>query len=203
MCFVVKRRHVVGYLLDQFLQTCSNQRTDAYGGPIENRYRFLKEAFEAVFEVYPPSRVGVKLSPNGMFNGMGSADNYETFEYVLDEIEKLGLAYVQCMDGLAFGFHDKCPAMTLADIKKHLKTTPVMANCGYTPEMAEEAVTAGNAEAVSFGRPTLANPDYVVRLRNGYPIADPLPGDKWFGRAEHRETPQLGYTDEASVAYAA
>ncbi|KAJ8609706.1 hypothetical protein CTAYLR_008450 [Chrysophaeum taylorii] len=184
-----------GYLIDQFLQSTSNVRTDAYGGSVENRYRFLKEIFEAVFEVFEPSRVGVKLSPNGVYNGMGSADNIETFEYVMTEIEKLGLAYVQVMDGLAFGFHEKCPPMTLPDIKKLLKTTPIVANCGYTPESADAAVIAGDAQAVAFGRPTLTNPDYVDRLKNGYPIAETLPNDQWFGRAEHRLAPEKGYID--------
>ncbi|KAJ8609716.1 hypothetical protein CTAYLR_008449 [Chrysophaeum taylorii] len=162
-----------GYFIDQFLQSTSNVRTDAYGGSVENRYRFLKEIFEAVFEVFEPSRVGVKLSPNGVYNGMGSADNIETFEYVMTEIEKLGFAYV----------------------KKLLKTTPIVANCGYTPESAEAAVAAGDPQAVAFGRPTLSNPDYVDRLKNGNPIADTLPNDQWFGRAEHRLTPEKGYID--------
>lgn len=185
-----------GYLLDQFLQTCSNDRTDEYGGSVENRFRFLKEVFEAVFTVYPPSRVGVKISPNGVFNGMGAADNFDSFSYFFDEIDKLGLAYVQTMDGLAFGFHEKCAPMELADIKKHLPNTAIMANCGYTPESAETAVQSGNAEAVAFGRPTLANPDYVDRLKNGYPIADTLSNDMWFTVTEEiRANPSKGYID--------
>lgn len=184
-----------GYLLDQFLQSTSNQRDDQYGGSVENRFRFLKEVFDAIFQVYPPARVGVKLSPNGAFNGMGSDDNFATFGYVLDEIDKLGLAYVQVMDGLAFGFHQKDKEMKLADIKAHLPNTAIVANCGYTPESAEEAVVAGNADAVAFGRPTLANPDYVDRLKNGYPVADLLPGDKWFSSMVHREHPEQGYID--------
>eukprot|EP00635_Sarcinochrysidales_sp_CCMP3193_P009684 CAMPEP_0118914018 /NCGR_PEP_ID=MMETSP1166-20130328/14552_1 /TAXON_ID=1104430 /ORGANISM="Chrysoreinhardia sp, Strain CCMP3193" /LENGTH=379 /DNA_ID=CAMNT_0006853583 /DNA_START=99 /DNA_END=1238 /DNA_ORIENTATION=- len=192
-----------GYLVDQFLQTGSNKRQDDYGGSVENRYRFLREIFQAVTEVYDPSRVGTKLSPNGVFNGMGAADNFETFGYVLDEIDKLGLSYVQVMDGLAFGYHEKCPAMTLDDIRAHLKHTPVMANCGYTPESAEEATSSGKADAVAFGRPTLANPDYVERLKNGYPLNADLPNEHWFGKANHRANPDLGYVDDFAPIYKA
>jgi len=184
-----------GYLVDQFLQSTSNVRTDEYGGPVENRYRLLKEIFEAVFSVYDPSRVGIKLSPNGVYNGMGSADNFETFSYVLEQIDQFGLAYVQVMDGLAFGFHEKCDPFTLDDVKKVLTKTPVMANCGYTPDTAEAAVTENKADVVAFGRPTLANPDYVDRLKNGFPLNDDLPNEHWFGKAQHRANPKLGYID--------
>mmetsp|Transcript_7104 Transcript_7104/g.9045 ORF Transcript_7104/g.9045 Transcript_7104/m.9045 type:complete len:372 (+) Transcript_7104:162-1277(+) len=191
-----------GYLLDQFLQSSTNKRTDDYGGSVENRFRFIKRVFEeAIFPIFPPSRVGVKLSPNGKFNDMGSEDNVETFSYVLDEINKMGLAFVQVMIGLEFGYHEKCPAMTLAEIKKHLPNTPVMANCGYTPETAEEAVASGKAACVSFGRPTLSNPDMVDRLRDGIPLADPLPLDQWFGKEPHRAQPDLGYITGIPAKY--
>jgi len=90
-----------GYLLDQFLQTCTNQRTDAYGGSIENRFRLLREVLAAVATVFPANRIGVRLSPNGAFNGMGGAENIELFTYVISELDKVGLMYLHCMDGLA------------------------------------------------------------------------------------------------------
>jgi len=186
-----------GYLLDQFLQSCSNKRTDEYGGSLENRYRFLKEVIDAVSRVYEPGRVGIKLSPNGISNGMGSDDNSETFTYVLDQIEALPskLCYVQVMDGLSFGFHEKCDPVTLDVVKQHLKQTPVMANCGYTPETADEAVGAGKADVVAFGRPTLSNPDFVNRINKGFPLNDDLPLEDWFGTGIHRTNPEKGYTD--------
>lgn len=184
-----------GYLLDQFIQTCSNDRSDKYGGTVEKRFLLPREVLERVLTVYPAGRVGVKLSPNGAFNGMGSPDNLETFKYVLKELDTYKLAFCQVMDSLAFGFHDKCPAMLLPTIKKHYSGN-IMCNCGYTPEMAEEAVTAGGAECVSFGRPTLANPDYVARLKNGWPINEMLPMEHWYtGDEEHSSKPHLGYSD--------
>ncbi len=82
-----------GYLIDQFLQSCTNKRTDEYGGSLENRVRFLKEIVEAIIEEgsYEASRVGFRLSPNGAFGDMGSEDNYETFLYVAKEMSKYGL----------------------------------------------------------------------------------------------------------------
>jgi N-ethylmaleimide reductase len=185
-----------GYLLDQFLQTCSNKRTDDYGGAVENRYRFLKEVLDRVFKVYPPGRVGIKLSPNGAFNGMGSEDNVETFNYVLKQLDPLGLAYVQTMDGLAFGFHSKCAAQTLKDFRS-VYSGNLVANCGYTPETAEEALKEGIASAVSFGRVTMSNPDLPERLRNGWPLAETLDMSHWYVADEaHRKDPTLGYADQ-------
>lgn len=83
-----------GYLIDQFLQSKSNQRTDQYGGSLENRYRFLKEIVEALLTVWPANRVGVRLSPNGNYNDMGSEDFRETFLYVASQLNAYGLAYL-------------------------------------------------------------------------------------------------------------
>jgi len=86
-----------GYLIDQFLQSCSNKRTDDYGGSPEKRFRLLREVIAAVSTVFPPSRIGVRLSPNGAFNGMGSPDNVETFTYVITQLDALGLMYLHVM----------------------------------------------------------------------------------------------------------
>src|SRR5690606_3748008 len=91
-----------GYLLDQFLQSKTNHRTDQYGGPVENRFRLLREVVEAIGEVLPASRIGVRLSPNGVFNDMGSPDFRETFSYAAAQLDGYGLAYLHVMDGLAF-----------------------------------------------------------------------------------------------------
>ncbi|CAM9250710.1 unnamed protein product [Chrysoparadoxa australica] len=89
-----------GYLLDEFAQTCSNKRTDQYGGSLENRFRLLKEVLDAAITVYPANRLAVRLSPNGAYNGMGSEDNLETFTYFAQELNKYGLGYLHVMDGL-------------------------------------------------------------------------------------------------------
>lgn len=162
-----------GYLIDEFLQSCSNKRTDQYGGSVENRARFLLEIVEAVKQVWPSNRIGVRLSPNGGFNGMGSEDNPATFTYVAQQLDQHDLMYLHVMDGLAFGYHGKAPAMELSDFRKVFHNA-IIGNCGYTPELAEERIAAGNADLVAFGRPYLANPDLVERITNGWPLA-PVP----------------------------
>ena len=110
-----------GYLIDQFLQSKTNHRTDRYGGSLENRYRFLDEIVKAVLTVWPAARVGVHLSPNGIYNDMGSPDFRETFLYVANQLDTYELAYLHVVDGLAFGFHGLGPAMTLAEFRDVFK----------------------------------------------------------------------------------
>ena len=178
-----------GYLPDQFLQSRTNQRTDAYGGSIENRFRLLREIVTAISEVFPSGRIAVRLSPNGMFNDMGSPDYRETFTYAAKELNAFGLAYLHVMDGLAFGFHEKGTPMVLAEFRKVFEG-PLMGNCGYTQETANEAIQGGDADIIAIGRPYLANPDLVERFRNGWPLAE-----------ANQETiyaanpPEVGYTD--------
>ena len=157
-----------GYLIDQFLQSKTNQRQDNYGGSLENRYRFLQEILEAVTTVYPSNRVGVKLSPNGNFNDVGSPDYRETFLYVGQQLNAYNLAYLQVVDGLDFGFHDLGDPMTLAEFRGVFEG-PLMGNCGYNQDKAEAALVRGDADCISFGRPFISNPDLVERFAQGWP----------------------------------
>lgn len=178
-----------GYLLDTFLQSKTNQREDEYGGSVENRCRFLNEVVEAVTTVWPANRVGVRLSPNGAFNDMGSPDYQEQFTFVAEQLDKFSLAYLHVMDGLAFGFHELGDPMTLADFRDVFKG-PLMGNCGYTQETAEQAIAAGHADLISFGRPFISNPDLVERFRNHWPLAEPAELTDWYS-----PTGEQGYTD--------
>ncbi|KAF1779158.1 Aldolase-type TIM barrel [Phytophthora cactorum] len=144
-----------GYLIDEFLQSSTNTRTDQYGGSIENRFRFLRELIEALTTVYPANRVGVRLSPNGVYGGMGSEDNYETFTY-------MGLCYLATHDGFGFGRSDKCRVFTVFELKTLFKGR-VMVTCSYTRDQAEGVLHAGVADLVGFGRPFL-------RFRNDWPL---------------------------------
>ncbi len=156
-----------GYLINQFLDAKTNQRSDEYGGNLENRYRFLQEALDAILEIWPANRVGVRLSPNGIFNDMGSPDFRELYLYTIRKLNKLGLAYVHIMDGLAFGFHEQGDPMTLAEFRQEYKGI-IMGNCGYTKEDAEQRLSAGQADLTAFGRPFITNPDLPERLQNGW-----------------------------------
>ena len=183
-----------GYLVDEFLQSKTNHRTDQYGGSIENRFRILKEIVEAVTSVWPAHRVGVRLSPNGVFNDMGSPDYREQFLYVAEQLDRFPLAYLHVMDGLGFGFHNLGEPVTLDDIRKVFQGT-LMGNCGYTPEAATTAIAEGHADLIAFGRPFISNPDLVERLRHGYPLAEPAPISDWYSPMGEK-----GYTDFPSYA---
>jgi 2,4-dienoyl-CoA reductase-like NADH-dependent reductase (Old Yellow Enzyme family) len=168
-----------GYLIDQFLQSKTNQRDDEYGGSVEKRYRFLGEVVAAALASWPADRIGVRLAPNGAFNDMGSPDFREQFSHAARELGKLGLAYLHVMDGLAFGFHELGDPMTLAEFRG-LGPTPLVGNCGYDQVAAGNVVDAGHAHAIAFGRPYISNPDLVERFRNGWPLAEDAPMDVWY-----------------------
>ncbi|TMW68956.1 hypothetical protein Poli38472_001112 [Pythium oligandrum] len=160
-----------GYLIDQFMQSCSNKRTDKYGGSFENRARFLLEIVEAVKTVWPSHRIGVRLAPNGAFAGMGSEDNYEMFTYVMQQLSKHNLGYLAVLDGFGFGlgYHDKGRLITAFDAKTHFKGNVIACN-NYTKEIAEGAIRSGCADAVAFGRAFIPNPDLAERFQNDWPV---------------------------------
>lgn len=178
-----------GYLIDTFLQSKTNHRTDGYGGSIENRYRLLKEVIQAIISVWPAYRVGVHLSPNGVYNDMGSPDYREQFKFVAGHLDRFGLAYLHVVDGLALGFHNLGEPMTLAEFR-NVFHGPLIGNCGYTEETAERTIAEGHADLISFGRPFISSPDLVERFRNGWPLAEPAPMSDWYS-----PTGATGYTD--------
>ena len=178
-----------GYLIDQFLQSKTNYREDAYGGSIEKRFTFLREIVEATCEVYPANRVGVRIAPNGAFDDMGSPDYREQFTYVASQLNNYGLAYLHVMDGLAFGFHELGEPMTLEEFRK-VFAGPLIGNCGYTQESAEAAISSGNADLIAFGRPFISNPDLVERFAANLPLAEDAPPQVWYGTGGAG-----GYTD--------
>ncbi|MEM1181554.1 MAG: alkene reductase [Acidobacteriota bacterium] len=177
-----------GYLLDQFLQSKTNQRTDAYGGSVENRYRLLGEVVDAVTGVFPANRVAVRIAPNGVFNDMGSPDFREQFLYTAGQLDAYGLAFLDVLDGLGFGFHKMGEPLTLRDLRQVYRG-PLMGNVGYTQETGEAAVAAGDADLIAFGRPFISNPDLVERFAGGLPLADPADMAVWYSAGEE------GYTD--------
>jgi N-ethylmaleimide reductase len=178
-----------GYLIDQFLQSKTNLRTDDYGGSIEKRCRFLMDVVTAVSKVWPSRRVGVRISPNGVFNDMGSPNYREQFLHAAAALDRLDLGYLHVVDGLAFGFHKLGEPMTLADFRGVFRG-PIVGNCGYTLENAEAAVQEGLADLIAFGRPFISNPDLVERFANGWPLAPMASMTDWYS-----PTGAKGYTD--------
>ncbi len=153
-----------GYLIDQFLRDGSNKRTDAYGGSVENRARFLFDVTEAVIKVWGPDKVGVRLSPYGTFNDMHDSNPKATFGYAAKVLGQLHLAYLHVVEGIAGGSFGSSEPRITRYLKEQFGGT-VIANGGFDAESAEASIKNGEADLVSFGVPFLANPDLPWRLK--------------------------------------
>ena len=182
-----------GYLLDQFLQSCSNIRTDEYGGSLENRFRLIAEVLEAILSVWSSDKVGIRLSPNGSFNGTGSDNFRESFLYYAERIKEYDLGYLHVLIGLSYGFHEKGEPMTMKELRD-VYPGIMMANVGYDPESAEKEIADGYTDLVSFGRPYIVNPDLVERLTLGAKLEEKQDHTTYFSSYGHRLGPK-GYTD--------
>ena len=161
-----------GYLLDQFLQDSSNRRTDAYGGPLENRARLMLEVAEACVDVWGGSRVGLHLSPRGDAHSMGDSDPTTTFSYVAREAGKRGLAFLCAREGLGA---KRIGPILRREFAAANPTGKYIANEGFTAETAQQVIDAGEADAVAFGKAFIANPDLPQRLESGARLNPPRP----------------------------
>jgi 2,4-dienoyl-CoA reductase-like NADH-dependent reductase (Old Yellow Enzyme family) len=169
-----------GYLLDQFLQDSTNHRTDEYGGPLENRARLMLEVTDAAISVWGADRVGMHLAPRGDSHDMGDSNPLETFRYVAKELGRRGIAFICAREAL--GENRIGPEL------KQAFGGVYVANEKFTLETGNAVIAAGEADAVAFGVPFLANPDLPERLRTGARLNDPDPTTFYAPGAK-------GYTD--------
>ncbi|GEP44498.1 alkene reductase [Brevifollis gellanilyticus] len=169
-----------GYLLDQFLQTKTNLRTDEYGGSLENRARLMLEVADAAISVWGADRVGMHLAPRGDAHDMGDANPLETFGYVARELGKRKIAFIAARE------HQAADSIG-PELKKAFGGVYV-ANEKFTLESGNAILAAGNADAVAFGVPFLANPDLPERFAKGAALNDPDPATFYANGAQ-------GYTD--------
>ena len=174
-----------GYLLDQFLQDKTNQRTDAYGGSVENRARLMLEVTDACIAVWGASRVGMHLAPRGDAHDMGDSNPAETFGYVATELGKRGIAFICAREALG-------PNRLGPQLKKAFGGVYI-ANEKMTRESAEQVVASGEADAVAFGQLFIANPDLPKRLELNAPLNAPQPATYYHPGAE-------GYVDYPALA---
>ena len=160
-----------GYLPHQFLVDSANQRTDAYGGSIENRARFVLEVMDRLVGVWGEGRVGIRLSPTLAYNTMIDSDPLATFSYLIGKLSDLPLAYLHLMratpDATRFPHWPQDAIATFGALFRG----NLIVNGGYDRASAEAAVASGVAQAVSFGAPFIANPDLVQRLATDAPLA--------------------------------
>ena len=182
-----------GYLLDQFLKTGANQRTDDYGGKIENRARLMLEVTRAVIDAVGHDRVGIRLSPVTPANGIDDAEPQPLFDYLIRQLAPLGLAYIHVIEG-ATGGPREVPgrpfdyAAMKAAYRQAGGRGARMVNNGYDPVLAEDAVASGRADLVAFGKAFISMPDLAARIRHGGPYQGLDKATMYGGGAQ-------GYTD--------
>jgi N-ethylmaleimide reductase len=187
-----------GYLLDQFLNSSTNRRTDTYGGSVDNRSRLLFEVVEAVAGVWDAGRVGVRLSPLGTFNGVGDDDPEETFGLTARRLSGFGLAYLHLVrpdvsgDGQPVEQGGRTESM-MRLLRESYRGTLLVCG-GFDRVSGEQWLREGRADAIVYGRTFLANPDLPQRLREGAPL-NPDDRATYYGGGEH------GYTDYSTLAH--
>lgn len=173
-----------GYLIDQFLRDGTNKRSDHYGGNVENRMRFLNEVLDAVCEIWPANRVGVRLTPENSFNDMSDSDPQDHFAYFVGQLSLRSLAYLHVLEGDMMNKNRTVDYRALRD----QFAGPYIANNGYDKARAQQAIKNGDADLVAFGVPFLANPDLVRRYCEDLPLNDPDTATFYGGD-------EKGYTD--------
>jgi N-ethylmaleimide reductase len=181
-----------GYLIEQFLQSRSNLRSDQYGGSIENRVRFLMEVTQAAIDVWGADRVGVRLSPYGIANGSGEANPMPLYSHAIKSLDKLGLAYLHFIEPRSSGAgraevnHQNVPSAMV--LYRPMWSGKLISAGGFTGETADAAIAAGHADAIAFGRIFISNPDLPRRLQHGHPLTP-------YNRATFYGGEEKGYTD--------
>ncbi|OYP32933.1 hypothetical protein [Rhodopirellula sp. MGV] len=177
-----------GYLIDQFLRDSSNQRSDEYGGSIENRLRFLREVVAAVTNTWSADRTGVRLSPTMSGNGMANSDPIALYSRTAKMLSGFQLAYLHVAEAIRPGrlYNADAPRVTPC-IRAEFEGV-LFANGGYEKATAANAIRVGEADAIVFGQKFIANPDLPARLRNDAPLNEP-------DVATYYAPGALGYTD--------
>jgi N-ethylmaleimide reductase len=183
-----------GYLLDQFIRDSTNHRSDRYGGSVDNRIRLPLEVAEAVTGVWGGDRVGIRLSPitTQVANTPLDSDPATTYGKLISELNRFGLVYLHVVEGVTQGSREETHGVSYQAFRRLFRGLYI-ANNGYTREMALETRARDLADLVCFGRPFIANPDLVERLRTDAPLAEPDKATMYGGDAH-------GYTDYKPLA---
>jgi N-ethylmaleimide reductase len=172
-----------GYLVDQFIQDGTNKRTDAYGGPVENRVRFLSETVEALISVWGADRVGVRISPSGEWGGISDSNPEATFSYVAKVLDEYKIAYLHVIEPRIKGdetLHEGQAPVATKYLRAHF-SGPIIAAGGFAGDSAEAIVASGDADLVAFGRHFSSNPDLPYRLKRKLPLTPYVRAAFWGG----------------------
>lgn len=171
-----------GYLLEQFIKDGANQRTDIYGGSIENRSRLLLDVTRAVVQEIGADRTGVRISPVSPVNGISLSNPQPQYDYLADQLNQLGIVYLHVVEGATGGPRD-IAEFNYQSIRDRFKRT-YLANNGYDAKLATTHLNADQADLIAFGRTFISNPDLVERLKQGYPLSPLNPATLYGGGAE-------------------
>ncbi|WP_423395916.1 alkene reductase [Burkholderia sp. LMG 21824] len=180
-----------GYLLEQFIKDGANQRTDDYGGSIENRARLLLEVVAAVVEEIGAERTGVRISPVSPANGISCSDPQAQYDYIAEQLSAQGVVYLHVVEGATGGPRDVAE-FDYDALRRRFKQT-YLANNGYDLEFATTQLHEGRADLFAFGRPFISNPDLVERLKHGAPLTQFNPATLYGGGA-------AGYIDYPTIS---
>jgi N-ethylmaleimide reductase len=177
-----------GYLIDQFLRDNSNFRDDAYGGSIDNRTRLLDEVTRAIVDTVGAERTGVRLSPNGVSQGVDDSDPVALFTAAAAKLDAIGIAFLELREQKSYGTFGSSDVPPVSPHIRKVFNAPLVLNSDFDAVRAQEALDSGVADAIAFGRPFLANPDLPHRLAEGLALN---PGDMktWYSQGPE------GYTD--------
>ncbi len=194
-----------GYLLDQFLEDKTNHRHDRYGGSVQNRARLLFEVLDAVAEVWPLDRIGVRLSPFGENGDIADSDPKALFGFVIEKLAARGIAYLHLIEprsraGLVETINEQAP-QSVAAMFRPLFPGPLIVSGGFTADSAEHVLVNGSADLVAFGRTFIANPDLPKRLTLRAPL-NPYDRATFYGGGErgYVDYPSLGDSAPNAVA---
>jgi N-ethylmaleimide reductase len=164
-----------GYLQDQFLQDGSNRRTDAYGGPVENRARLMLETTTAMIDAWSADRVGVRLSPSSYLYGVDDSNKLETFAFVVRALDTLRVGYLCLLEPNAKDADRGVQISNVAETFRPMTSVPIIVNTGFDKAKADAVLARGSADLVAFGVPYIANPDLVERFRTNAVLNKPDP----------------------------
>ncbi len=156
-----------GYLIDQFLRLSTNLRDDDYGGSPENRVRFMRQVLERLIDVWGADRVSIRLSPNGETQGCDDPDPASIFGEAARVLQQLGVGFLELREPGPEGTFGRTDVAKQSPLLRSIYKGPLVLNSDYTAALAEDEVSAGRADAISFGRPFISNPDLPQRIRAG------------------------------------
>ena len=163
------------YLIDQFIMDGTNQRTDSFGGSIENRSRLLFMILQEVLRHIPSHKVGLRLSPKSVKAGMADTTEKETYGYIVDNLNRYNLAYLHISEMMPPETRLQEPSASIVPYYRQIFKGPLISCGGHTTESARLMLENNQADLIAFGKPFISNPDLVNRMQHGYPLA---PWDK-------------------------